>query len=118
MKYGAKKMNKKQVGGPMNRPSAANPSIKQGMTPAFKATDRYTEKMLRNQMPVASKGVIVGMNGNASVQTVPGSKGVMTNVNPSVQAQTGATGYRGGISSAPLTAMPNAKLGGMLRKKK
>jgi hypothetical protein len=110
MKYGAKKMNKKQMGGPMNRPSAANPSIK--------STDKYTEKMLRNQMPVASKGVIVGMNGNVSVQSVPGSKGVMTNVNPSVQAQTGATGYRGGISSAPPSAMPNAKLGGMLRKKK
>jgi hypothetical protein len=110
MKYGAKKMNKKQMGGPMNRPSAANPSIK--------STDKYTEKMLRNQMPVASKGVIVGMNGNVSVQSVPGSKGVMTNVNPSVQAQTGATGYRGGISSAPPSAIPNAKLGGMLRKKK
>jgi hypothetical protein len=110
MKHGAKKMNKKQMGGPMNRPSAANPSIK--------STDKYTEKMLRNQMPVASKGVIVGMNGNVSVQSVPGSKGVMTNVNPSVQAQTGATGYRGGISSAPPSAMPNAKLGGMLRKKK
>lgn len=110
MKHGTKTMKKMQGGGPINKPSAANPSIK--------STDMYTEKMLRNQMPVASKGVIVGMNGNASVQTVPGSRGVMTNVNPSVQAQTGATGYRGGISSAPLTAMPNAKLGAIVRKKK
>ena len=110
MKHGTKTMKKMQAGGPINKPSAANPSIK--------STDMYTEKMLRNQMPVASKGVIVGMNGNASVQTVPGSRGVMTNVNPSVQAQTGATGYRGGISSAPLTAMPNAKLGAIVRKKK
>jgi hypothetical protein len=110
MKHGTKTMKKMQGGGLFNKPSAASPSIK--------ATDMYTEKMLRNQMPVASKGVIVGMNGNASVQTVPGSRGVMTNVNPSVQAQTGATGYRGGISSAPLTAMPNAKLGAIVRKKK
>ena len=110
MKHGAKKMNKKQMGGPTNRPSAANPSIK--------STDRYTEKMLRNQMPVASKGVIVGMNGNASVQTVPGSKGVMTNVNPSVSAQNTTAGYKGGISSAPVTAMPKAMYGAMLRKKK
>ena len=110
MKHGAKKMNKKQTGGFTNKPSASNPSIK--------STDMYTEKMLRNQIPKASNGVIVGLNGNLSVQSVPGSKGVMTNVNPSVQAQTGATGYRGGISSAPLTAMPKAMYGAMLRKKK
>jgi hypothetical protein len=109
MKHGAKTMKKMQGGG-ISKVSAANPSIK--------SSDMYTEKMLRNQMPVASKGVIVGMNGNASVQTVPGSRGVMTNLNPSVQAQTGATGYRGGISSAPPTAMPNAKLGAIVRKKK
>jgi len=93
----------------MNRPSAANPSIK--------ARDLYTEKMLRNQMPIASKGVIVGMNGNVPVQTTPGSKGVRTNVNPSVMAQTSATGYKGGISSAPGTAMPKAKYGLMKGKK-
>jgi hypothetical protein len=110
MKYGSKKMKKMQPGGPVNRPSAANPSIK--------ATDMYTEKVLRNQMPIASKGVIVGMNGNVSAQMVPGSKGVMTNLNPSVSAQTAATGYRGGISSAPRSAMPMAKYGAMLRKKK
>ena len=60
MKHGAKKMNKKQTGGFTNKPSASNPSIK--------STDMYTEKMLRNQMPKASNGVIVGLNGNLSVQ--------------------------------------------------
>jgi hypothetical protein len=110
MKYGAKKMNKKAAGGMTNKPSAANPSIK--------ATDMYTEKMLRNQLPKASKGTIVGLNGNISAQMVPGSKGVMTNLNPSVSAQTAASGYRGGISSAPATALPKAMYGAMLRKKK
>jgi len=110
MKYGSKKMKKMQPGGVTNRPSSASSSIK--------ATDMYTEKMLRNQLPKASRGTIVGLNGNVSAQMVPGSKGVMTNLNPSVSAQTAASGYRGGISSAPATALPKAMYGAMLRKKK
>lgn len=60
-------------------------------------------------------GVKVGLNGNLSVQKVPGSKGVMPGLNTKVSAQTVPGGRVGGTSIAPEWATPSAKKGGSMR---
>ena len=62
-------------------------------------------------------GVKVLLNGNQAVQKTPGSKGVKSGVNPKAAAQKVAKGKVGGISTAPKTAMPKAKMGGAMKRK-
>jgi hypothetical protein len=73
---------------------------------------------MKNKMKMYKEGgVMVGLNGNLKVQTIPGSKGVMPGMNSSVSAQNVAKGWAGGKSKAPQTAVPKAKLGMSMRKK-
>jgi hypothetical protein len=59
------------------------------------------------------------VNANASIkkQTVPGSKGVKSGVNPRATASKVARGRVGGISTAPKTASPKMKMGGAKKKR-
>ena len=58
-------------------------------------------------MKKASKGVIVKLNGNQKVQTVPKSKGVKSGLNPKALVQKVAKGRVGGTSKAPKKAEPS-----------
>jgi hypothetical protein len=52
-------------------------------------------------------GKINNPNPSVQVQTVPGSKGVFVGLNPAATVQTVAKGRVGGISKAPKNAEPN-----------
>jgi hypothetical protein len=54
-------------------------------------------------------GGMVNPNAKVSKQTVPGSKGVKSGVNPKATAAKKATGRTGGTSKAPRTAKPKSK---------
>ena len=55
-------------------------------------------------------GVMVGLNGNLKVQSIPGSKGVMPGLNGNAKAQNVATGWSGGRGNkAPDWANPSNK---------
>ena len=62
-------------------------------------------------------GGMVNANAKVSKQTVPGSKGVKSGVNPRAAASKVAKGRSGGTSAAPKTAVPRAKYGMAMRKK-
>jgi hypothetical protein len=72
---------------------------------------------MKAKLNKASKGVIVGANGNQPVQKTPGSKGVKSGVNTKASASKVAKGRSGGTSTAPKTAMPKAKYGMSMRGK-
>jgi hypothetical protein len=63
-------------------------------------------------------GGMVNPNATVKKQTVAGSKGVKSGVNPKAAASNVAKGRTGGTSAAPKTATPKAKMGGMMRMKK
>lgn len=64
-------------------------------------------------------GGMVNANSKVSKQTVPGSKGVKSGVNPKAAASKVAKGRSGGTSAAPKTAVPKAKYGmGITKMKK
>jgi len=62
-------------------------------------------------------GGMVNPNAKVSKQTVPGSKGVKSGVNPKATASKVARGRVGGTSVAPKRAMPKAQYGMSMRKK-
>ena len=59
------------------------------------------------------------VNANSSVkkQTVPGSRGVKSGVNPSATTSKVARGRVGGTSTAPKKAVPQARMGGAMKRK-
>jgi hypothetical protein len=63
-------------------------------------------------------GGMVNPNSSVKKQVVPGSRGVKSKMNTKVTASTVARGRSGGTSTAPKTATPKAKMGGMMRMKK
>lgn len=55
-------------------------------------------------------GVMVGLNGNVSVQTTPSTKGAMVGLNANVSVQTNPGGWAGGRgNTAPDWAYPSNK---------
>jgi hypothetical protein len=60
-------------------------------------------------------GGMVNANSKVSKQTVPGSKGVKSGVNPKAASSKVATGRSGGTSTAPKTALPKAQLGKIVK---
>ena len=69
-------------------------------------------------MKTMKTGGMVNPNSKVSKQTVPGSKGVKSGVNPKAAASKRATGRSGGTSTAPKKAVPAKKMGGTMRMKK
>jgi hypothetical protein len=77
------------------------------------------DKVLKNKISTSAKkagltyktGGMVNANSKVSKQTVPGSKGVKSGVNPKASASKVATGRSGGTSTAPKTATPKAMYG-------
>jgi len=62
-------------------------------------------------------GGMVNPNASVKKQTVPGSRGVKSGVNPSAAASKVARGRVGGTSTAPKKAIPKAQYGMTMRKK-
>ncbi len=60
-------------------------------------------------------GGMVNANSKVSKQTVPGSKGVKSGVNPKAASSKVATGRSGGTSTAPKTALPKAQMGKIVK---
>lgn len=112
------KAEKYQIGGATN---AGTDSIKAkaaaaAKAKAMKAMKTTGSKVGKTSTDAAKKYKIGGMvnpNSNVSKQTVPGSRGVKSGVNPSAAASKVARGTVGGTSTAPGTAMPKAQKGGM-----
>jgi hypothetical protein len=72
------------------------------------------QRMINRQAKKATvmkTGGMVNSNAKVSKQTVPGSKGVKSGVNPKASASKVAKGRSGGTSTAPKTAVPKAKYG-------
>jgi hypothetical protein len=113
----SKNSGKYQVGGATN---AGTDSIKAkaaaaAKAKAMKAMKTTASKVGKTSTDAAKKYMIGGMvnpNSNVSKQTVPGSRGVKSGVNPSAAASKVARGTVGGTSTAPSTAMPKAQMGG------
>lgn len=114
----SKNSGKYQVGGATN---AGTDSIKAkaaaaAKAKAMKAMKTTASKAGKTSTDAAKKYMIGGMvnpNSNVSKQTVPGSRGVKSGVNPSAAASKVARGTVGGTSTAPSTAVPKAQMGGM-----
>jgi hypothetical protein len=68
-------------------------------------------KKLKAKAAMMKTGGMVNANSKVSKQTVPGSKGVKSGVNPKASASKVATGRSGGTSTAPKTATPKAMYG-------
>ena len=111
------KAEKYQVGGVTN---AGSDSIKAKAAAAAKAKAMKAMKTTGSKVGKTSTGAakkykiggMVNPNSNVSKQTVPGSRGVKSGVNPSAAASKVARGTVGGTSTAPSTAMPKAQMGG------
>ena len=73
------------------------------------------ERMKKTKMKT---GGMVNSNTKVTALKVAGSKGVKSGVNSKVSASKIAKGRTGGTSSAPKTATPKTKMGGMMRMKK
>lgn len=63
-------------------------------------------------------GGMVNPNAKVSALKTAGSNGVKSGVNSKVSASKVAKGRVGGTSTAPKTATPKAKMGGMMKGKK
>ena len=75
-------------------------------------------KSMKDSKParkIMKTGGMVNANSKVSKQTVPGSKGVKSGVNPKAAASKRATGRSGGTSTAPKTALPKAQLGKIVK---
>jgi TPR repeat protein len=68
-------------------------------------------KKLKAKAAMMKTGGMVNANSKVSKQTVPGSKGVKSGVNPKAAASKVAKGRSGGTSAAPKTATPKAMYG-------
>jgi hypothetical protein len=86
-----------------------------GLMEARKLKKMSQEKMKKIKMKT---GGMVNSNTKVTALKVAGSKGVKSGVNSKVSASKRAKGRTGGTSSAPTTATPKAKMGGMMRMKK
>lgn len=70
------------------------------------------------KMTKMKTGGMVNSNAKVSALKTAGSKGVKSGVNSKVSASKVAKGRVGGTSTAPKTATPKAKMGGMMKGKK
>lgn len=89
---------------------------------AARAADIYDESKTPNRkkggaMKKMKTGGMVNPNATVKKQTVAGSKGVKSGVNPKAAASKVAKGSVGGRSTAPKTAVPKAKYGMVMKKK-
>lgn len=111
------KAEKYQVGGVTN---AGSDSIKAKAAAAAKAKAMKAMKTTGSKVGKTSTGAakkykiggMVNPNSNVSKQTVPGSRGVKSGVNPKAAASKAAHGRVGGTSVAPKGATPKAQMGG------
>lgn len=113
---GAKEYMRK-YGRPTKKMQMGGPNMYQGPAAAQQPTENMAMDM--NMNPMAQRqssykiGGMVNPNSNVSKQTVPGSRGVKSGVNPSAAASKVARGTVGGTSTAPSKAIPKAQMGGM-----
>lgn len=112
---GAKEYMRK-YGRPTKKMQMGGPSMYQGPAAAQQPTEDMAMDM--NMNPMAQRqssykiGGMVNPNSNVSKQTVPGSRGVKSGVNPKAAASKVARGTVGGTSTAPSKAIPKAQMGG------
>lgn len=111
---GAKEYMRK-YGRPTKKMQMGGPSMYQGPVAAQQPTEDMAMDM--NMNPMAQRqssykiGGMVNPNSNVSKQTVPGSRGVKSGVNPKAAASKVARGTVGGTSTAPSKAIPKAQMG-------
>lgn len=113
-KMGTDTAKKYQMGGP---------SMYQGPAAAQQPTEDMAMDTNMNMNPMGQRqssykiGGMVNPNSNISKQTVPGSRGVKSGVNPKAAASKVARGTVGGTSTAPSKAIPKAQMGKQVGKK-
>lgn len=97
--------------------SSRNPMDYADAEQLFNRSARQGEraKKLKAKAAMMKTGGMVNANSKVSKQTVPGSKGVKSGVNPKATPTKRATGRSGGTSAAPKTAVPKAQMGGSSR---
>ena len=101
----------KKYGQPTKKMQMGGPSMYQGPAAAQQPTEDMAMNPMGQRQSSYKIGGMVNPNANVSKQTVPGSRGVKSGVNPKAAASKVARGRVGGTSTAPGVAIPKAQMG-------